>query len=506
MVMKKLVIGVLLIVSAIVFNGCMRMEEINYGIFEQSADIGAVKHTGNLAYNVVDEKYTISASGANMWQNSDEFHFAWSELEEDFILYTLLEFMGEGVDPHRKAGLMIRKNLDPSSPYVSAAFHGDGLVSMQFRTTFGGETSEIQHAEGYASVLQIEKTGNTLSMMASKPGDPLRQTGILELDWTEGGFYVGLFVCSHNADVLETAVFCNTRLTLPAAKDFVPYRDFIGSRVEVLDVQTGLRKLVYETTENLEAPNWTHDGKYLILNGQGRLYRLDIDGGTLTEINTGFATSLNNDHGISPDGKRLAISHHVDDLPPGKNSIIFTLPLDGGEPKRVTPNGPSYWHGWSPDGKYLIYTANRNNQWDIYRIPVEGGEEIQLTNSAGLDDGSEYSADGQYIWFNSVRSNRMEIWRMKSDGSDQTQITDDQYQNWFPHPSPDDSQIIFLSYLPEVEPADHPYYKHVMLRIMDTDSLVPRVVAHLYGGQGTINVPSWSPDGKKVAFVSNSGQ
>jgi TolB protein len=342
--------------------------------------------------------------------------------------------------------------------------------------------------------------------MACKPGEPLRQTGVLELDWTEGGFYVGLFVCSHHADALETAAFRNTRLSIPAAKDFVPYRDFIGSRVEILDVTTGMRKLVYETPENLEAPNWTPDGKYLILNGRGRLYRLEIETGMIEEINTGFATSLNNDHGISPDGTRLVISHHVDDLPPGMNSIIFTLPLEGGEPRRVTPNGPSYWHGWSPDGRYLIYTANRNNQWDIYRIPVEGGEEIQLTNSPGLDDGSEYSADGQYIWFNSVRSGSMEIWRMQADGSEQTQITDDQFQNWFPHPSPNDSQIIFLSYLPDVEPADHPYYKHVMLRIMDTDSLKPRVVAHLYGGQGTINVPSWSPDGKKVAFVSNSRQ
>ncbi len=486
---------------------CTTMEkEINYGLFDHATDIGTVKHQGHVLYDTGNEKYTISGSGINMWNTADEFYFVWKKIKGDFILYTSTEFHGEGVDPHRKAGLIIRKDLTPSSPYISAAYHGDGLVSMQYRSVDGGETKEIRHPEEFASILQLESYNGKVFMNACMPGNPLYETGSMAFNWLSDSCYVGLFVCAHNADVIETAAFYNTRLTIPAAQDFVPYRDFIGSRVEILDVNTGQRKQVYYTTDNLEAPNWTPDGKYLILNGRGRLYRLEIDSGTIEEINTGFATSLNNDHGISPDGTQLVISHHVDDLPAGENSIIFTLPIEGGVPQRVTPNGPSYWHGWSPDGKYLIYTANRNGQWDIYRIPAVGGEEIQLTNSPGLDDGSEYSADGRYIWFNSVRSGSMEIWRMNADGGEQTQITDDEYQNWFPHPSPDDSMIIFLSYMPDVVPADHPYYKHVMLRIMDAERLKPRVIAHLYGGQGTINVPSWSPDGNKVAFVSNSGE
>jgi Tol biopolymer transport system component len=129
---------------------------------------------------------------------------------------------------------------------------------------------------------------------------------------------------------------------------------------------------------------------------------------------------------------------------------------------------------------------------------------MRLTDAEGLDDGSQYSADGKFIWFNSARSGSMEIWRMKADGSDQVQFTSDKYQNWFPHESPDGKHIVFLSYPPDVRADDHPYYKHVMLRLMPSGGGTPTVLAHLYGGQGTINVPSWSPDSKKVAFVSNS--
>jgi Tol biopolymer transport system component len=178
--------------------------------------------------------------------------------------------------------------------------------------------------------------------------------------------------------------------------------------------------------------------------------------------------------------------------------------VGGGTPRRVTALGPSYLHGWSPDGKFLVYTGERGGEFDVYRIPADGGEETRLTTAPGLDDGPEYSPDGAYIYFNSVRSGTMQIWRMRPDGSAQQQVTDDRYNNWFPHVSPDGRSIVFLSFLPDVAPNDHPFYKPVYLRLMPATGGSPRVVAYLYGGQGTINVPSWSPDSRRVAFVSNT--
>ena len=152
-----------------------------------------------------------------------------------------------------------------------------------------------------------------------------------------------------------------------------------------------------------------------------------------------------------------------------------------------------------------LYTrGGRNNNYDIYKIPVKGGAEIRLTADTALDDGPEYSPDGKYIYFNSVRTGRMQLWRMKPDGSGQEQLTFDDYNNWFPHISPDGKWIVFLSFLNDINPNDHPFYRHVYLRLMPVNGGQPKVIAYLYGGQGSINTPSWSPDSKKIAFVSNS--
>jgi Tol biopolymer transport system component len=198
----------------------------------------------------------------------------------------------------------------------------------------------------------------------------------------------------------------------------------------------------------------------------------------------------------------IGISHHSKE--DQNKSIIYTLPVQGGMPKRITSKGPSYLHGWSPDGKFLIYTGERSGELDIYKISADGGEEMRLTTAQGLDDGPEYSPDGRFIYFNSTRGGTMQIWRMKPDGSDQQQITRDEFNNWFPHISPDGRWIVFLSFLRDVAPNDHPFYKQVYLRLMSVEGSKPRVLAYVYGGQGTINVPSWSPDNKRVAFVSNT--
>jgi Tol biopolymer transport system component len=266
-------------------------------------------------------------------------------------------------------------------------------------------------------------------------------------------------------------------------------------------MESGNRKVIYSTNGHIEAPNWSRDGKFLIYNSGGKLYKFDLSKGKPEVIDSDVAINNNNDHGISFDGKTLAISNHTSEN--GKSSsIIYTLPVKGGKPYRVTEKGPSYWHGWSPDGKYLVYCAERNGNYDVYQIPAKGGQEIQLTKSAGLDDGPEYSPDGKYIYFNSTRTGTMQIWRMEPDGSNQEQITFDTYNDWFAHPSPDGKSLIYISYPPEVPATSHPHNQRVMLRMQSVGGKEVKVLAHIYGGQGTFNVPSWSPDSKKVAFVS----
>lgn len=471
------------------------------GIFEDHGDVGAVKVAGSAAYDTDLQEYRIAGSGTNIWFDRDEFHFVWKRLKGDFIVRARVGFVGQGVQPHRKIGWMVRSSLETDSPHVSAAVHGDGLTSLQFRPAAGAQTEEIRSPVQGAEILQLQRKGDAYTMSAARFGEPFKAESATEAELGDE-VYVGLFVCSHDPDVLERALFQNVRIVAPAKEDLVPYRDYIGSNLEILDVESGRRLIVHRTDDSMQAPNWTPDGRTLIYNRNGLLYRFDLKAKQPEVLNTGFATANNNDHVLSFDGSMLGISHHseTDD----GNSIIYTLPAGGGEPRRVTSKGPSYLHGWSPDGKTLTYTGIRDGAADIYSISAQGGEETRLTDAEGLDDGSEYSPDGEYIYFNSVRSGSMEIWRMRPDGGGAEQITDDEYNNWFPHISPDGEWIAFLSYLPDVDPGDHPFYQRVYLRLMPAGGGSARVIAYVYGGQGTINVPSWAPNSKRLAFVSNT--
>jgi Tol biopolymer transport system component len=372
---------------------------------------------------------------------------------------------------------------------------------MQFRRTQGAITEEIRSTVTKPDIIQLTRKANTYTMSVARYGDSLVSTKISDLNLGDT-VYVGLFVCSHDENVIEKAIFRNVRIIIPVRDYFVPYQDYIGSNLEILDIDTGIRKIIYRSPESLQAPNWTPDGKALIYNSKGLLYRLDLDKSVPVIINTDFATQNNNDHVLSYDGSMIGISHH--DQSHDNQSLIYTLPVQGGIPKQITSTGPSYLHDWSPDGRFLIYTAERNGEYDIYKIPAKGGKEIRLTRTKGLDDGSQFTPDGKYIYFNSVRSGIMQIWRMKPDGSEQEQITADAYNNWFPHVAPDGQWIVFLSYSTAVNPSDHPYYQQVYLRLMPSGGGTSKIIAYVYGGQGTINVSSWSPDSKKVAFVSNT--
>ncbi len=470
-----------------------------YVQFEDARDIGTVKFPGSVEYDTAKKTYTIAGGGENMWATTDAFHYVYRRISGDVSFSADINFVGTGGNAHRKGVLILRQTMDADSSYADAALHGDGLTSLQYREVKGGPTREVQSNVKGPRRIQIEKRGDYVWMNIAAEGQPLQSAGgSFRIKLTEP-FYIGLGVCAHDNNAIEKVIFSNVEIKQRP-------QPILESTLETVAISSKDRKVVYTKRAHFEAPNWSRDGKDLYFNQGGRIMKLPVTGGEPTAIDTGTVTRNNNDHGISPDGTMLAISDQsqiTDPTRQARQSLIYVVPITGGTPRRVTQLAPSYWHGWSPDGKTLAYCADRNGNYDVYTIPVEGGQEKRLTTAEGLDDGPEYSPDGQYIYFNSVRTGLMQIWRMKADGSEQTQVTKDDYNNWFAHPSPDGKWLVIISY--EKDVTGHPANKDVMLRLIPvtpTGFGEIQVLAKLFGGQGTINVPSWSPDSRQLAFVS----
>ncbi len=506
--MKHLII----FICYLIFNP-VYCQKSSIGIFGSSSDVGNPKNRGFSSYNFPDQSYTLKGSGYNIWFGRDEFHYLYNKIKGDFILTANFKFEGKGVELHRKTGWMLRSTTDDNSPHISAVLHGDGLTLLQWRDYKGASMKDPEDqvfAKGSNyEVLQIERAGKIIFMRAAHPGEPLEDIGSYEMLNLPDEIFAGLFVCSHNPDVIEEATIWNVRIDKPVSDNYNAGKEgYPGSRLEIMNVFDCKRMVIYEKPGRFEAPNWMPDGSKLLFNMDGLLYKIPVAGGDPEKLNTGFANRNNNDHGISFNGKLLAISHQREGMP-GGGSTVYVLPLKGGKPKMVTENTPSYWHGWAPNNKEVIYVAQRNNIpiYNIYRNSIKGGKEVALTNikEGQHVDGCEYSPDGKYIYFNGNLNGKMQIWRMKSDGSSMEQMTSDGYNDWFPHISPDGKWIAFISFPAYIEPNSHPSYKRVMLRLMPAEGGEPKVIAWLYGGQGTINVPSWSPDSKQIAFVSNSG-
>ncbi len=464
------------------------------GIFEGTSEIGLTVHRGGLEFDPSEASYTVSGSGENMWFGSDEFFFVWKKVSGDQALSADISFVGEGKHYHRKACLLVRQDLTPESVYADAALHGDGLASLQYRDEVGKTTHDIQSNIVAPGRVRVEKIGQTVTMSVSTPNDEMTYSGGAVNLPIEGDYYIGIGVCSHDRNEVETAIFKNVVLEELNRSD----SDLsLFSSLETVAIASTDRRVVLVLNQHFEAPNWTPDGRDLIYNSNGLLFRIPVAGGLPKQIPTGFAVRCNNDHGISPDGTLIVIS---DQSQAPHQSIIYTLPIEGGTPTRITENFPSYWHGWSPDGQTLAYCAQREGKYGIFTIPVGGGSETRLTSTEGLDDGPDYAPDGSKIIFNSDRTGKMQIWSMNCDGTNLTQITFDDYNNWFGHISPNAKWMVFLTYGPDVK--GHPPDKDVMLRLMSLETGEITVLAKLFGGQGTINVPSWSPDSSRVAFVS----
>ncbi|MEQ1677269.1 MAG: hypothetical protein ABL876_11240 [Chitinophagaceae bacterium] len=485
----------------------------NAGVFQYQADIGKPKVKGSVSFDSQLQSYTIKGGGYNIWFNRDEFHYAYNKIKGDFILTANVKLVGTGTDPHRKIGWMIRASEQEDAAHMSAVLHSDGLTVLQWRRLRGAymrdPEDELFSMKRNVGIIQLERSGKTFIMRVANFGEPLQETGKTDAIDMPDEVLAGLFLCSHNAEVQEEGMAWNVRIEQTVPDSHNGYRDgALGSKLETMNVFDGSRLVVYEDKGRIEAPNWMPDGKNLLFNKGGSIYTISLTGGTPVLLNTGTAKRNNNDHVISFDGKWLGISSHRDGMP-GGGSTVYYLPLTGGEPTLVTDSTPSYLHGWSPNGKEVVYTAQRISKgpaYNIYRKPINGGPEVQLTfNSKGLADGPEYSPDGKWIYYNDNRTGTMQLWRMKPDGSGQEQLTFDEYHNWFAHVSPDNKWIAFISFPTTIDPGDHPFYKRVMLRLMPVSGGAPKAIAYLYGGQGTINTPSWSPDSKYISFVSNSG-
>ena len=470
------------------------------GIFESQSDVGSVTPPGKLAYDSATGVYTIDSAGANLWSTVDGFHFVWKKVSGDVALTANIAFplTPAGASPHRKAFLMFRQTLDPDSLYADAAIHGNGETALQYRRNQGDTTQDIAFNLGAPRTLRLEKRGDTITLFISLHGEPLHQAGAsIKLHFDEP-FYAGIGVCAHNKDAVERATFANVELK-PLTPPATPAKLALYSTLQTIAIDNNARMAMVVLTERarIEAPNWSRDGKSLIFTRDGKLWTIPVGGGDATPIDIGGLNDCTGSHGLSPDGKWLAMTCTMASNP-GRR--VYMVPSGGGAPRVVTEHPDSYFHSWSPDGKTIAFTRPSHGSGNIYAISVDGGPETALTTGSGISDDPDYSPDGQYIYFNSDRTGSMEIWRMRADGSQPIQVTFDGMSSWTPHPSPDGKSILLLSFGKGV--TGHPANKDVTLRIVNVADGKIRDLVHIVGGSGSDNVPNWSPDGTHFAFVS----
>ena len=470
------------------------------GIFEGQSDVGSVMPAGSAHYDRAKDTYTIASSGANIWSTVDGFHFVWKKISGDASLTADIEFpVATGdANPHRKAVLMLRQSLDPAGAYADAALHGSGLTALQYRLTSGETTQDIELQIPSPGTVRLEKRGDAVTMFVGKRGEGLHQVGASIKLHLDGLFYAGLGVCAHNPKAVERAVFSHVELKPlePATSASAPV---LYSTLQTIAINENARvaAVIYTAKGHFEAPNWTRDGKSLVFDQDGKIMQVAITGGTPQPLDIGAATRCNGSHGLSPDGRWLAITCSTPGMP---ESRVYVVPSSGGAPRLLTEHPASYFHSWSADGKTIVFTRPSHGSGNIFAISAEGGEEHALTTGDGISDDPDCSPDGKYIYFNSDRSGSEQIWRMRPDGSQPEQLTFDDRWNWTPHVSPDGRAVVFLSYPPGT--TGHPVNRDIELRILSVEDWKVRTLVNLIGGSGTINVPSWAPDSQHFAFVS----
>ncbi|WP_020531742.1 TolB family protein [Flexithrix dorotheae] len=446
-------------------------------------------------FNKNNGEYLLSGKLAENATEDLNMVFYWKKVSGDFIF----DFQIDKAPKKAKFGMGFAEALDTEKNLGGVLING-GIFEFYYGSDdFLSQNKKI--APNQYDLLRLERVNDEFIFSFAVIGGYFKEFERFRSS-APRDIYLGAALLPENTRRNEDFTFSKVRITTPKYSLRTDLK--VRSNLEIMDLQSGTRTIIYSDTTHIEAPNWSPDGSFLVYNNNGRLYKLPVSGGSPEMIPSDFADKINTDHGISPDGRQIVISHYNGPKITPNNSVMYVMPITGGKPRQIVPDSPSYWHGWSPDGNTLAYVGKRAGIYNIYTVPISGGMEKQMTFEPSLDDGPNYSPDGKYIYFNSNRSEKMEIWRMNIDGTEPLQLTNDLYQNWFPHPSPDGKLLVFLSYPPETDPTEHPADKKVMLRLMNAKGGEPEVIAHLYGGQGSINAPSWSPDSKQFAFVSYS--
>jgi Tol biopolymer transport system component len=282
-----------------------------------------------------------------------------------------------------------------------------------------------------------------------------------------------------------------------------------GQRCEVWVASvTGERRLVYTTDDLLlEAPNWTFDGAALVLNGDGKLWTFDVGSRTVMQVPLTGIPDLNNDHVLAPDGTGIFLS--------ANDGHIYRAELDGGAAQRITDDDGSFHflHGVSPDGQELAYVGVEAGDFTqpgkLMTIPASGGATTPLKVD-GHCDGPEYSPDGEWLYFNTEaftdQPGHAQLARIaapdgNSNGGAPEQLLASETVDWFPHLSPDGQLASYIRFPSGTvgHPADLP----VDVVVVSTgDWTTPLHTWSLFGGQGTLNVNSWSPDSTRFAYVA----
>ncbi len=470
----------------------------------QHQDIGAVTVAGSASES--EGIFTLKGT-LDIWGKSDGCHFAWQKLQGDGSI--VARVLSVDLSGHSKGGLAIRESLEAGSRHASMVdTPTDGAQFLVRNET--DDVTTVQRTDLNKALmpywLKLERKGETITGYESPDGKTWSQTGTTTLKLPETVF-IGLVASSHQKETLCTVPFDNIAITRAGLSQSKNQSGQIA-KVMTINIDGSDPRLVCTTNNGMQAPNWSPDGKWLICNGGNALWRIAADGSNKPEkIPTGDVKGINNDHVLSFDGKTIYFS---------AGAHIYAMPFAGGTPRRVSNEHPAntsfkyFLHGVSPDDKTLAYVgvqAVGDDQWgrlDLYTIPTSGGPDRRLTDTEAPDDGPEYSSDGKWIYFNSELNAKVpghaQCYRMKSNGTGIEQLTHDDRVNWFPHISPDDKWVVFISFPPGT--LKHPANKAVILRRMRPDGSEQADIIAFNGGQGTINVNSWSPDSKRFAFVT----